>query len=167
MAFFDAGKKESIAFRSDMDALPVTEATGRAFASRHTGCMHACGHDGHMAMLLEFAHQLSAYYKELPHNVVSVSYTHLDVYKRQEIDRVDFKKYDVIFSTILNDDRVPKNAIKLNHFLTDSDYTMIEFTLKNGSVDVYKRQLQKGAVIVEMIKIITHQTVVALSLIHI
>ena len=63
VAFFDAGKKESIAFRSDMDALPVTEATGRAFASRHTGCMHACGHDGHMAMLLEFAHQLSTYYK--------------------------------------------------------------------------------------------------------
>ena len=72
VAFFDAGKKESIAFRSDMDALPVTEATGRAFASRHTGCMHACGHDGHMAMLLEFAHQLSAYYKELPHNVVLI-----------------------------------------------------------------------------------------------
>ena len=72
VAFFDAGRKESIAFRSDMDALPVTEATGRAFASRHTGCMHACGHDGHMAMLLEFAHQLSAYYKELPHNVVLI-----------------------------------------------------------------------------------------------
>lgn len=72
VAFFDAGKKESVAFRSDMDALPVTEATGRAFASRHAGCMHACGHDGHMAMLLEFAHQLSGYYKELPHNVVLI-----------------------------------------------------------------------------------------------
>lgn len=72
VAFFDAGKKESIAFRSDMDALPVTEATGRAFTSRHTGCMHACGHDGHMAMLLEFACQLSDYYKELPHNVVLI-----------------------------------------------------------------------------------------------
>lgn len=72
VAFFDAGKKESVAFRSDMDALPVTEATGRAFASGHAGCMHACGHDGHMAMLLEFAHQLSGYYKELPHNVVLI-----------------------------------------------------------------------------------------------
>lgn len=58
----------------------------------------------------------------------------IDVKNLYEIDRVDFKKYDVIFSTILNDDRVPKNAIKLNHFLTDSDYTIIEFTLKNGSV---------------------------------
>ena len=72
VAFFDAGRADSIAFRSDMDALPVTEATGRSFASRHEGCMHACGHDGHMAMLLEFAHQLSTYYKELPHNVVLI-----------------------------------------------------------------------------------------------
>lgn len=34
--------------------------------------MHACGHDGHMAMLLEFAHQLAHYYKELPHNVLLI-----------------------------------------------------------------------------------------------
>lgn len=72
VAFFDAGKEESVAFRSDMDALPVTEATGRSFASLHEGCMHACGHDGHMAMLLTFAHRLAAYYKELPHNVVLI-----------------------------------------------------------------------------------------------
>lgn len=40
-----------IALRSDMDALAVTEETGLSFASAN-GCMHACGHDGHMAMLL-------------------------------------------------------------------------------------------------------------------
>lgn len=71
-AFFDAGAKDTIAFRSDMDALPVIEASGRDFASLHEGCMHACGHDGHMAMLLEFAQQLSHYYKELPHNVLLI-----------------------------------------------------------------------------------------------
>lgn len=58
----------------------------------------------------------------------------IDVKNLYELDKVDFKKYDVIFSTILNNDKVPKNAIKLNHFLTESDYTIIEFTLKNGSV---------------------------------
>jgi amidohydrolase len=41
-----------IALRSDMDALPIEEQTGLAFASRNRGVMHACGHDMHMASLL-------------------------------------------------------------------------------------------------------------------
>lgn len=48
-----------IAFRSDMDALPVSEQTGVSFASTHPGAMHACGHDGHMSILLGFAEWLS------------------------------------------------------------------------------------------------------------
>lgn len=51
-AFFDFGKEETVAFRADMDALPTEEKTGLPFASKHPGMMHACGHDGHMAMLL-------------------------------------------------------------------------------------------------------------------
>lgn len=54
-AYFDLGRPESVAIRTDMDALPVTEATGVPFASEHTGCMHACGHDGHMSMALAAA----------------------------------------------------------------------------------------------------------------
>ncbi|RJP71391.1 MAG: amidohydrolase [Candidatus Abyssobacteria bacterium SURF_17] len=45
-------KGRTIALRADMDALPVEENTGLPFASRNAGVMHACGHDGHMAMLL-------------------------------------------------------------------------------------------------------------------
>ncbi len=41
-----------IGLRADMDALPIDEATGAAWASRRPGLMHACGHDGHTAMLL-------------------------------------------------------------------------------------------------------------------
>ncbi|QFF99636.1 amidohydrolase [Psychrobacillus glaciei] len=41
-----------LAMRGDMDALPITEATDLPFASENPGIMHACGHDGHTAMLL-------------------------------------------------------------------------------------------------------------------
>jgi amidohydrolase len=43
---------KTLMIRSDMDALPVIEATGLPFASTHDGAMHACGHDGHMSMVL-------------------------------------------------------------------------------------------------------------------
>jgi hippurate hydrolase len=56
---YKKGKKDTaIAFRSDMDALPVLEKSDYPFPSTHPGKMHACGHDGHMAMLLGFAHYL-------------------------------------------------------------------------------------------------------------
>ena len=70
-AFFDFGAKEAIAFRAEADALPITERTGVSYASRHLGRMHACGHDGHMAILLELARRLSKKEK-LDHNVLLV-----------------------------------------------------------------------------------------------
>ena len=42
---------KTIAFRCDLDALPVLEETGAAYASRHPGVMHACGHDAHTAIV--------------------------------------------------------------------------------------------------------------------
>jgi hippurate hydrolase len=49
----------SVGLRADMDALPVTEANTFAHASRNPGAMHACGHDGHTAMLLTAARYLA------------------------------------------------------------------------------------------------------------
>ncbi|WP_153136050.1 M20 aminoacylase family protein [Paraburkholderia agricolaris] len=49
----------SIGLRADMDALPVNERTGLPYARVHPGKMHACGHDGHTAMLLAAAKQLA------------------------------------------------------------------------------------------------------------
>ena len=57
-AFFDFGRETAIAFRADADALPIEEKTGAEYASVHPGKMHACGHDGHMAILLELARRL-------------------------------------------------------------------------------------------------------------
>jgi amidohydrolase len=53
------GGGRAIALRADMDALPIQEATGLAWSSRHAGRMHACGHDGHTAMLLGAARYLA------------------------------------------------------------------------------------------------------------
>ena len=50
-----------MAIQADMDALPVTEATGLPFASECPGVMHACGHDVHMALALGSALYLSTH----------------------------------------------------------------------------------------------------------
>ena len=48
-----------LGLRADMDALPIDEASGKAWSSRRAGLMHACGHDGHTAMLLAAARHLA------------------------------------------------------------------------------------------------------------
>lgn len=58
IVYIDHHQKETLAFRSDIDALAITEKNDIDFRSTHEGYMHACGHDGHMAALLALAKRL-------------------------------------------------------------------------------------------------------------
>lgn len=68
------GKPDSktIAFRADIDALSVEEKTGVEYCSQNKGYMHACGHDGHAAILLGFAKLITQIGNELQSNVLLI-----------------------------------------------------------------------------------------------
>ena len=67
IAALAGGKKpgKCIMLRADMDALPIAEESGVDFASKNKGCMHACGHDNHTAMLLGAAKLLKLHEDEI------------------------------------------------------------------------------------------------------
>jgi len=65
VATINEGKPFTIGIRADMDALPITEATGLPYASQIEGQMHACGHDVHTAQLLAVGRKLNDMRDEL------------------------------------------------------------------------------------------------------
>lgn len=66
VALLGEPSKPCVALRADIDALPITERTGLPYASQHPGRMHACGHDGHSAILCATAAVLKELAEELP-----------------------------------------------------------------------------------------------------
>lgn len=95
-AYFDFGKPETVAWRADMDALPVREMTDTPWKSIHEGCMHACGHDGHTAMALTLAHMV-AQRADMPRNVLFVFQPAEETTggAKQIVDSGIFAKYNV------------------------------------------------------------------------
>lgn len=78
-----AGK--TVALRTDMDGLEITEETGVSYRSTHPGCMHACGHDAHMAILLGAARILYEERKNLHGTVRLIFQTAEEISRGAEI----------------------------------------------------------------------------------
>lgn len=95
--YFNANKNNTICFRSDMDALPILEKNEISYKSKNDGIMHACGHDGHMAMLLAYAIWASDNLDKLKHNVVCLF---------QPSEEDDAGANDILKSNILDELKV-------------------------------------------------------------
>lgn len=72
LAWFNAGQVDAVALRADMDALSMAEHTLHDFKSTHEGFMHACGHDGHMTVMLFMCKWLSENFDQLKRNVMVI-----------------------------------------------------------------------------------------------
>ncbi|WP_208560199.1 M20 metallopeptidase family protein [Marinilactibacillus kalidii] len=74
IVYFEGQSNKTVGYRADIDALPIVEETGVSFESTHPLAMHACGHDGHAAILLTFAEwcKSQADQQLLPHNVLLI-----------------------------------------------------------------------------------------------
>jgi amidohydrolase len=79
LARLDTGRPgRTVALRADIDALPIQEESGVDFASERPGAMHACGHDGHTAMLLGAARTLTERAGELPGGELRFIFQHAE-----------------------------------------------------------------------------------------
>lgn len=70
IVYIDHHQSETIAFRCDIDGLPIAEKNDCSYVSLHPGRMHACGHDGHMSALLGFALFLKQSQEKYRYNVL-------------------------------------------------------------------------------------------------
>ncbi|WP_404452227.1 M20 family metallopeptidase [Virgibacillus necropolis] len=74
IVYLEGNSDTTIGFRADIDGLPIEESNDIPFKSQHKGVMHACGHDGHTAMLLAFAERCKEMQdsSKLKHNVLLI-----------------------------------------------------------------------------------------------
>lgn len=125
-----------IALRADIDALPIHEITGLPFASQHEGVMHACGHDGHISILLGAAAILQSIKNQL-HGTVKL------VFQPSEEEALNPGAQGIVDSGILDDvdeifglhvwPQLPVGTVglKQGHLMAASDHFLVHIEGKS------------------------------------
>jgi len=126
-----------IAVRADMDALPIEEETGLPFASKNKGVMHACGHDGHVAMALGAARVLSGMREHLKGSVKFIMQPAEENYggARNIVEEggLEDPKVDAIIALHVEGHEKPgKLVIKPGPIFAAADVIMISINGKGG-----------------------------------
>ncbi|KIL34423.1 N-acyl-L-amino acid amidohydrolase [Cohnella kolymensis] len=132
----DGSLTRTVALRADMDALPIMEEGDKPYISKKPGITHACGHDGHTAVLLTAAKQLSTIKQELPVNVLLLFQSSEEAFPsgaEQLIRDGVVDRADAIFGIHLWQG-LPKGKIGLHHgaMMASADEFVITIEGKGG-----------------------------------
>ena len=128
IATIQGGKPgKTVCLRADMDALPITEETGLPFTSKHVGCMHACGHDSHTAMLYGAGKVLWAHRAEIAGTVRLMFQTSEEQSRGAElmIENGGVDGADAVFGTHIG--TILDKAIPTGTFIVSSGCCMAAF----------------------------------------
>lgn len=135
-ALIEGGKDgRTVALRADMDALEIEEETGLEFESENKGLMHACGHDGHTAMLLTAARILVKIKEQLKGNVKLIFQPAEERVEgaRELVKEGVLKGVDAAFGIHLwSDLQTGKINVEPGPRMASGDYVLIDFIGKGG-----------------------------------
>ncbi len=135
-AFIEGGKDgKTAALRADMDALEIEEETDLEFKSENEGLMHACGHDGHTAMLLTAAKALVKMQDQLKGNVKLIFQPAEEMVAgaRKMVSLDVLEGVDAVFGLHLwSDLQAGKINIEAGPRMASGDYVIIDFKGRGG-----------------------------------
>jgi amidohydrolase len=162
LARLDTGRPgRTVALRADIDALPIQEESGVDFASERPGAMHACGHDGHTAMLLGAARTLADHAGDLPGGEVRFIFQHAEETApggaRELVEAGVLEGVDVIYGCHLWTPLALGNvAVHTGPFMAASDFFTLAVVGRGGHAGLPNDATDSVAIAAQVVTNLQH-----------